>query len=149
MMRRYMTTEALARVARRAGVRREQERVWESWDKGLFAIRSPGSGAGTSAYPKPDYILFNKNRTVNVVQCKTASRYHSYFRPSDWEAELEAARRLRKLGFRARVWFDFTLFRIGRSNSIHKWFRIDSHEEDSLKIKFNSKAGKASCSWGS
>lgn len=41
LWRRYMTTEALARVARRAGVRREQERVREAWDKGLFVIRSP------------------------------------------------------------------------------------------------------------
>jgi len=145
--RRYITSEALAHVARRAGVRREQERVREAWDKGLFAMRSAGSGSGTSAYPKPDYIIFNKNGTVDVVQCKTTRKYHSYFTPSDWRTEVEAARRLRKLGFRARVWLDFTLFRIGRSNSIHMWFRLDGHEEDALNIKFNSKTEKANYWW--
>jgi len=47
--RRYLTTEALARVARGAGVRQEQRRVRVAWKKGLFAIRSAGSGSGTSA----------------------------------------------------------------------------------------------------
>ena len=144
-----MTTEVLARVARRAGVRREQERVREAWDKDLFAIRSPGSGAGTSAYPKPEYIVFNKNNVVDVVQCKTTRKYYSYFTSMDWEAEVEAARRLRDLGFRVRVWLDFTIFRIGRSNSINKWFRIDGHEEDILTIKYSSKVGKVKHSWQS
>lgn len=145
--RRYITSEALARVARRAGVRREQKRVREAWDKGLFAIRSAGSGAGTSAYPKPDYIIFNKNGIVDIVQCKTTRKYHSYFTPSDWEDEVEAAKRLRKLGFKVRVWLDFTLFRIGRSASINKWFRIDNHECDLLTIKFSSETGKISYQW--
>ena len=147
--RRYMTSEVLPRVARRAGVRREQERVREAWDKGLFAIRSPGSGAGTSAYPKPDLIVFNKNGKVDVVQCKTTRKHRSYFTPSDWKDEVGAARRLRKLGFKVRVWLGFTLFRIGRSNSINKRFRIDGHEEEFLNIKFNSKTGKASHNWDS
>lgn len=145
--RRYVTSEALARVARRAGIRREQERVREAWDKGLFAIRSPGSGSGTSAYPKPDYIIFNKGGTVDVVQCKTTRKYHNYFNPSDWESEVEAAKRLREIGFKARVWLDFTLFRIGRSNTINEWFRIDSHEKDCLNIKFISKTQETVHKW--
>ena len=145
--RRYITSEALAHVARRAGVRQEQSRVREAWDKGLFAMRSAGSGAGTSAYPKPDYIIFNKNGEVDIVQCKTTRKYHSYFNPSDWESEVEAAKRLRKLGFKVRVWLDFTLFRIGRSASINKWFRIDDHENDLLAITFLSKTGKISFQW--
>lgn len=146
---RYITSEALARVARRAGVRQEQSRVREAWDKGLFAIRSPGSGAGTSAYPKPDLIIFNEDGMVDIIQCKTTRKYHNYFTPSDWEKEVGAAKRLRKLGFKVRVWLDFTLFRIGRSASINKWFRIDDHEYDLLKIKFISKTGKISYDWNS
>lgn len=145
--RRYITSEALARVARRAGVRREQKQVREAWDKGLFAIRSAGSGAGTSAYPKPDYIVFNKNGVVDIVQCKTTRKYYSYFSPSTWEDEIEAAKRLRKLGFKVRVWLDFTLFRIGRSASINQWFRIDDHEYEILSIKFLVKTGKISYQW--
>lgn len=147
--RRYITSEALARVARRAGIRQEQSRVREAWDKGLFAIRSAGSGAGTSAYPKPDYIIFNDESMVDIIQCKTTRKYHSYFAPSDWENEVGAAKRLRKLGFNVRVWLDFTLFRIGRSASINKWFRIDDHEYDFLHIKFSSKTGKISYQWNS
>ena len=147
--RRYITSEALARVARRAGVRQEQHRVREAWDKGLFAIRSAGSGSGTSAYPKPDYIIFNEDSVVDIIQCKTTRKYHSYFSSSDWEKEVGAAKRLRKLGFKVRVWLDFTLFRIGRSASINKWFRLDDHEYDLLKIKFSSKTGKISYSWNS
>lgn len=145
--RRYVTSEALAPIARRAGVRQEQRRVREAWDKGMFAIRSAGSGAGTSAYPKPDYIIFNKNGVIDVVQCKTTRKYYSYFNPSDWEAEVEAARRLRRLGFKVRTWLDFTLFRIGRSASINKWFKIDGHGRDSLAIKYHSKARKISHQW--
>jgi len=145
--RRYITSEALARVARRAGVRQEQKRVREAWEKGLFAIRSAGSGAGTSAYPKPDYILFNRKGKLDIVQCKTTRKYNSYFTPADWEAEVEAARRLRNIGFEVHVWLDFTLFKIGRSASIKKWFRIDSHERDILTIKYDGKTGKISYQW--
>lgn len=145
--RRYLTTEALARVARRAGVRQEQKRIREAWDKGLFAMRSTGSGSGTSAYPKPDYIVFNKRGRIDIVQCKTTRKYNSYFASDDWKAEVEAAQRLRQLGFKVRVWLDFTLFRIGRSASINKWFRIDKHEQDALTIKYDGKTGKISYQW--
>jgi len=145
--RRYMTSQALARVARRAGVRQEQRRIREAWDKELFAIRSAGSGSGTSAYPKPDYIIFNKDGVIDVVQCKTTRKYHSYFSPLDWKDEVEAARRLNNLGFKIRVWLDFTLFRIGRSASINKWFRIDDHENNFLTVNYDPKTGKVSHQW--
>jgi len=144
---RYKTTEALARIARRAGVRHEQKRVREAWKKGLFAIRSAGSGSGTSSYPKPDLVIFNKDGIIDVVQSKTTRKYHSYFGPSDWENEVKAALRLRELGFQVRVWLDFTLFRIGRSASITKWFRIDGHEEEYLFIKYEKKEKRILFEW--
>ncbi len=119
----------------------------EAWEKGLFAIRSAGSGAGTSAYPKPDYILFKRKGRLDIVQCKTTRKYNSYFTPADWEAEVEAARRLRALGFEVYVWLDFTLFKIGRSASINKWFKIDKHEQDALTIKYDGRTGKISYQW--
>jgi len=128
-------------------VRQEQRRVRVAWEKGLFAIRSAGSGSGTSAYPKPDYMVFNKGGRVDIVQCKTTRKYNSYFTPEDWGAEVEAAQRLRQLGFEVRVWLDFTLFKIGRSASINRWFKIDKHEKDSLTIKYDGKTGKISYQW--
>jgi len=144
---RYVTTEALAKIARRAGVRHEQKRVREAWEKGLFAIRSAGSGSGTSSYPKPDLIIFNKDGMIDLVQSKTTRKYHSYYGPADWESEVTSAQRLRELGFQARVWLDFTLFRIGRSASMNKWFRIDGHEKEFLIIKYVNKQKLIEFKW--
>lgn len=80
---------------------------------------------------------------IDIVQCKTTRKYNSYFTPEDWRSEVEAAQRLRQLGFEARVWLDFTLFKIGRSASINKWFRIDKHEQDALTIKYDGKTGSS------
>jgi len=145
--RRNLTTEALAEVARRQGIRHEQERVREAWDRGLYAVRSAGSGSGTSAYPKPDLLIFNRDGAIDLVQSKTTRRYTTYFEPEAWGDELLAAERLKALGFRVRVWLDFTLYRLGRGNSINLWFRIDEHPEEKLTVKFLSKGEKAAWNW--
>lgn len=144
---RRLTTEAQPRVARRAGVRREQERVREAWKRGLFAVRSAGSGAGTSAYPKPDLIVFSQGGVVDIFQCKTTRRYRSRYSPSDWEDEVKTARRLRQLGFQVRVWLDFTLFRVGRGASISRQFRIDGREGSSLAVMYYARPGTIRWEW--
>lgn len=145
--RRNLTTEALAKVARKQGIRHEQERVREAWDRGLYALRSAGSGSGTNAYPKPDLIIFNKDGVIDIVQSKTTRRYTSYLGPQDWEDELRTAERLKELGFKTRAWLDFTLYRLGRSNSINLWFRVDEHLKEKLTIKFLPQEGKAHWNW--
>jgi len=145
--RRNLTTEALAEVARRQGIRHEQERVREAWDRGLYAVRSAGSGSGTSAYPKPDLIIFNRDGAIDLVQSKTTRRYTSYLSREDWRDELLAAERLKSLGFRVRVWLDFTLYRLGRGNSINLWLRVDEHPEERLTVKLLPKEGKATWNW--
>jgi hypothetical protein len=147
--RKNLTTQALAEVARRQGIRHEQERIRESWEKGLYAIRSAGSGSGTNIYPKPDFIIFNRDGVIDIVQSKTTRRYTSYFGPADWKNKILAAKRLRDLGFKVRVWLDYTLYRLGRSNSINLWFQVDQHLEDKLKVKFIPNAGGVKWYWAS
>ena len=142
-----LTTEDLAKVARRQGIRHEQERIREAWDKGLYAIRSAGSGSGTNVYPKPDLLIFNKDGAIDIVQSKTTRKYTSYLRPDDWENEVQTAERLKGLGFRVRVWLDFTLYRLGRSNSINLWFRVDQHPKEKLTVKFLAREGKVQWQW--
>jgi len=145
--RRNLTTEALAEVARRQGIRHEQERVREAWERGLYAVRSAGSGSGTSAYPKPDLTIFNRDGVIDLVQSKTTRRYTSYLSREDWRDELLAAERLKSLGFRVRVWLDFTLYRLGRGNSINLWLRVDEHPGERLTVKFLPKDEKAAWNW--
>jgi hypothetical protein len=147
--KRNLTTHALAEVARRQGIRHEQERIRESWEEGLYAIRSAGSGSGTNIYPKPDFIIFNKDGVIDVVQSKTTRKYTSYFGPSDWKNEILAANRLTDLGFNVRVWLDYTLYRLGRSNSFNLWFRVDEHPNEKLTVKFYPKDGEVKWYWTS
>jgi len=131
---------------RRMGVRRERELVREAWSSGLYAVRSPASGAGT-AMPRPDLIIFGRGGVVDVVQIKTTRRRRVRYTPEDWRDELEVADRLRRLGFKVRVLLDFTLILGGGLQSIHKRFVVDGHENCALNISYNGKRKEITHYW--
>lgn len=126
-----------ARTALRAGVRFEQVMAREAWDKGFFAMRAAGSGSGTSAYPKPDLLIFRPGGIIDVIQAKTTRRSKIRFAPSTWADEVQAAKRLRALGFNARVWLALKLVRPGRAREA--LIRVDGHEEDTLVVSYDRK----------
>ena len=129
----------------RQGVRFERSIVREAWEKGFFAIRGAGSGSGTSAYPKPDLLIFRPGGVVDVVQVKTTRRREVAFPPSTWSDEIQAAQRLRALGFQARTWLLLKLVRPGRS--VEKLIRVDGHEEDTLRAFYDERMGVLRYGW--
>jgi len=134
-----------ARTALRAGVRFEQEMAREAWEKGFFAIRAAGSGSGTSAYPKPDLLIFRPGGVIDVIQAKTTRREHVRFGPSTWRDEVRVAGRLRALGFEARVWLVLKLIRPGRAREV--MIRVDGHEDDALIVKYDRKRDVIHYAW--
>ena len=116
----------------KAGVDYERSIVREAWESGLLAVRAAGSGSGTSAYPKPDIIIFGPDGVVDVVQVKTTRRTHLRLTPEAWRNEVLAAERLRDLGFKARVWLAIKIIRPGGSEEAR--IRVDGHEDGVLIV---------------
>jgi len=129
----------------RQGVRFERSIVREAWERGFFAIRGAGSGSGTSAYPKPDLLVFRPGGVVDVIQVKTTRKRVAVFPPSTWSDEVQTAQRLKALGFQARTWLFLKLMRPGRS--VEKLIRIDGHEEDTLRAFYDEKMGVLRYEW--
>jgi len=132
-------------MAKRSGIGRERALVKEAWEKGFFAIRSAGSGSGTSAYPKPDLIVFRPGGVIDVIQVKTTVKKEIRFGPDTWRDEVLTARRLRSLGFRTRVWLSLRIKRPGRSRDV--LLRVDGHEEDHLYVRYDPKRDRLTYSW--
>ena len=128
-------TVGLKRV--RQGIKLERSLVREAWEKGFFAVRAAGSGSGTSAYPKPDLLIFRPGGVIDVVQVKSTSRREVRFPPSTWANEVRAARRLRALGFQARVWLLLRIARPGKSKEV--MIRVDGHEGESLRVIYDER----------
>ena len=90
-------------------------------------------------------LIFRPGGVVDVVQVKTTRRQEVAFPPSTWSDEIQAAQRLRALGFQARTWLLLKLVRPGRS--IEKLIRIDGHEEDTLKAFYDERMGVLRYEW--
>jgi len=131
--------------SRRSGVEHERALVREAWEKGFFAIRAAGSGSGTSAYPKPDLIIFRPGGVVDVVQVKTTRKNRVRFTPRAWADEVRAARRLRALGFQVRVWLNLKILKPGRPREA--MLRIDGHEEEALVVDYDAKRDLLRYKW--
>ncbi len=132
-------------LPRRSGVAYERELVKEAWEKGFFAIRSAGSGSGTSAYPKPDLLVFRPGGVIDVVQVKTTGKTDVRFRPDSWRDEVLTARRLRALGFEVRTWLKLKIRKAGRPREA--LIRIDGHEGDTLVVKYDPKRDRLYYAW--
>ena len=130
-------------LPKKSGVVYERELVKEAWEKGFFAIRSAGSGSGTSAYPKPDLLIFRPGGVIDVVQVKTTGKADIRFRPDAWRDEVLTARRLRALGFEVRAWLK--LKKAGRPREA--LIRIDGHEEDVLVVRYDPKRDRLYYAW--
>jgi len=132
-------------LPKKSGVAYERELVKEAWEKGFFAIRSAGSGSGTSAYPKPDLLIFRPGGVVDVIQVKTTGRNNLRFGPDAWRDEALTAKRLRALGFKVRTWLSLRIRRAGRSR--RAFIRIDGHEEDVLVVRYDPKRDRLYYRW--
>ena len=130
----------------KSGVNYERELVRRAWDEGFFALRAGGSGSGTSAYPKPDLLIFRPGGIIDVVQVKTTRRERLRLGPGAWASEVLIARRLRELGFKARVWL-FIRMRGGR-RAEEAMIRLDGHENDVLIVERRA-GGPLTFKWGS
>jgi len=135
----------LVRCGRRRGVDRERALVREAWNLGFYAVRSPGSGAGT-AIPRPDLIVFRRGGCLELVQIKTTRKARISFSPEDWRDEVEVAERLRELGFRVSVYLDLTMRPKGRV-LLHDRIRIDGNEGRCLRVFYDEKRGKMVYEW--
>ncbi len=132
-------------MPRRAGIEHERKLVKEAWEKGFFAIRSAGSGSGTSAYPKPDLLVFRPGGVVDLVQVKTTGKRKLRFGPETWRDEVLAARRLRSLGFSTRVWLSLKINKPGRPREV--LIRVDGHEGDILVVSYDEKRDLLHYKW--
>jgi len=124
----------------------ERSLVRKAWETGLFAIRSAGSGSGTSAYPKPDLLVFRPGGLIDVIQLKTAHSDRLRLTPEAWRDEVDTARRLRELGFKARAWVEIAFLRRGRRPRILR-VRVDEHEEEALIVDYDPEADEISFRW--
>jgi len=131
----------------KSGVDYERGLVREAWDKGLFALRAAGSGSGTSAYPKPDLLIFMPGGIVDVVQVKTTRKERLRLGPGAWANELLVVERLRELGFKARAWL-FIRMR-GARRSLEARIRLDGHEKDILIVERGAGGDSITFSWES
>ena len=134
------------RTALRSGIRFEQVMAREAWNKGFFAMRSTGSGSGTSAYPRPDLLIFRPGGVIDVVQAKTTRKSKIRFGPPTWESEVRVARRLRALGFKTRVWLALKFVRPGKTREA--LIRVDGHEQDVLIVSYDYKRNILHYRWG-
>ena len=131
----------------KSGVDYERHLVREAWDAGLFALRAAGSGSGTSAYPKPDILIFGPGGVVDVVQVKTTKKERLRLGPDAWADEMLIVNRLRELGFRARAWLFIRMS--GARRAVEARIRLDGHEGDILIVERGAEGGSVVFTWES
>jgi len=129
----------------KSGVDYERNLVRKAWDDGLFALRAAGSGSGTSAYPKPDLLIFRPGGIIDVVQVKTTKRERFRLGPGTWINEVLVANRLKELGFKTRTWL-FIRIR-GARRAVEVRIRLDGHEDDILIVERGAEESDITFAW--